>query len=327
MNKVLVTGGSGFIGTNLVSFLSQKGYRVLNLDIVEPKKSEHYPFWERVDIREAVPLTEAFTKFQPQFVIHLAARTDLNGKSINDYDSNTIGVTNLLSALEKVKMVERVIFASSMYVCKPGYVPKSFEDYHPHTLYGESKVRTEKLIKDRDPNGYTWCIIRPTSIWGPWFGEPYRDFFKIVLSRRYFHLGTRACTKTYGYVENTIDQISALLNEKKVEINRNVYYLGDYTPYNISEWADEIAGERKIKIYRIPFFFFKMLAIIGDFLKTLGFKFPITSFRLKNMMTNNIQDLEPIKKIAPDLKFNRQKGITNTLAWMFDSDYRNGTNF
>ena len=64
----------------------------------------------------------------------------------------------MLDVLELIPNLKRVIFASSMYVCIPGYMPKSFEDYAPHTLYGESKVETEKRIKEKNPK-YTWSII------------------------------------------------------------------------------------------------------------------------------------------------------------------------
>ena len=177
--KILITGGSGFIGTNLIETLRKTDADILSIDMVEPKLKEHRTVWKQVDIREKDALMMIVKDFQPEYVIHLAARTDLNGKTLQDYNANMQGVTNLLDALEQVKDLKRVVFASSMYVCEPGYMPKDFEDYAPHTLYGESKVETEKRIKERNPE-YTWSIIRPTSIWGPWFGEPYNKFFHIV---------------------------------------------------------------------------------------------------------------------------------------------------
>lgn len=80
-------------------------------------------------------------------MIHLAARTDLRGVTLQDYDANMSGVSNVLAAINEAGSVQRAIFASSMYVCEPGYMPKDFEDYAPHTLYGESKVETEKELK------------------------------------------------------------------------------------------------------------------------------------------------------------------------------------
>lgn len=316
MNRIVVIGGSGFIGTNLFHhLLKEKEYTLLNIDIHQPKIGGHKHLWKQVDICDANLLKKTIQEFRPDYVIHLAARTDLRGNELKDYDANIVGVSNLLDALEEIPNLKRAVFASSMYVCEPGYMPKDFDDYAPHTLYGESKVETEKIIKERNPH-YTWSIIRPTSIWGPWFGEPYDKFFRIVLNRMYFHMGKRACKKTYGYIDNAIYQIMSILQAPEEKVMRRVFYLGDYEPYDITEWADEIAECAGIKIPNIPYFLFVMTGWFGDFLKLFGISFPMTSFRLKNMTTNNVHDLEPIKELAPNLPTSRQEGNVKTINWI-----------
>ncbi|WP_291602644.1 NAD(P)-dependent oxidoreductase [Bacteroides sp.] len=316
MEKILITGGSGFIGTNLIAYLLIKNtYCLLNLDREMPKITEHQSIWKQVDLCDKDALKKIVIDFSPEYVIHLAARTDLRGKELKDYDTNMLGVSNLLDVLELIPNLKRVIFASSMYVCIPGYMPKSFEDYAPHTLYGESKVETEKRIKTKNPK-YTWSIIRPTSIWGPWFGEPYDKFFRIVLNRMYFHMGKRACEKTYGYIDNAIYQILSILKAPKEKVMRKVFYLGDYEAYDITEWANEIATCIGIKIPRIPYFLFVLAGWLGDILKLFGITFPMTSFRLKNMTTDNVHNLELIREIAPELPTSRQEGNKKTIEWI-----------
>lgn len=315
-NKILITGGSGFIGTNLIEhLLKQNKYTLLSIDKEQPKIEGHRNIWKHVDICEKELLKQTVADFQPDYVIHLAARTDLRGKEVRDYAANMEGVSNLLYALEEVPNLKRAVFASSMYVCEPGYMPKDFEDYAPHTLYGESKVETEKRIKERNPK-YTWSIIRPTSIWGPWFGDPYDKFFRIVLNKMYFHMGKRACKKTYGYIDNAIYQIMSILQAPEEIVMRKVFYLGDYEPYDITEWADEIAKCAGVKIPHIPYSLFVMAGWFGDFMKLLGITFPMTSFRLKNMTTNNIHNLNPIKELAPNLPTSRQDGNKYTIDWI-----------
>jgi len=204
-------------------------------------------------------------------------------------------------------------------------MPKDFEDYAPHTLYGESKVETERIIKSTNPS-YTWSIIRPTSIWGPWFGEPYNRFFHIVLKHMYFHMGKRACKKTYGYVDNAIYQIMSILNADEEKVNRKVFYIGDYEPYDITEWANEIARHAGIRIPNIPYFCFKLAGWFGDFLKLWGISFPMTSFRLHNMTTDNVHNLKPIKEIAPDLPVGREEGTIKTLEWINKYECRKSFN-
>ena len=316
MEKILITGGAGFIGTNVVEFFKkQQKYTVLSLDVKAPKIHAQKAIWKQVDLCDKEALIATVRAFAPDYVIHLGARTDLKGTCVEDYNANTDGVANLLEALDGVPNLKRAVFTSSMLVCRVGYHPKDDNDYAPSTFYGESKVKTEELVKNHKTH-YTWSLIRPTSIWGPWFGVPYANFFKMVLSHTYFNLGNRACCKTYGYIDNAVYQINSLLTAEAEKVDRGVFYIGDYEPYNISEWAKEIGKEAHIYIPTIPFFLFQIGALVGDVLKFMHIPFPLTSFRLKNMTTDNVMDTAPIQKIAPNLPVNRKEGNKHTIAWL-----------
>lgn len=318
MVKILVTGGSGFIGTNLTEKFIFDGFEILNIDRAEPKKKDLYKYWKEVDINCFDILKQSVEDFQPDYIVHLAARTDLDGENLEDYNTNVLGVENLLKVAEELKFLKKIIITSSMLVCHGGYYPKDQFDYAPTTIYGESKVMTEKIVWKNKPT-CDWSIIRPTSIWGPWFGIPYKNFFDMIISKKYFHIGNKGCTKTYGYVGNAIYQIERILfTETKNELNK-VFFIGDNPATNIESWANEIAAELGFKIRKMPFSLIKMSALFGDFLKSIGFHFPMNSFRLHNMTTNNIVDLKDTYKIATILPYRRKEGVKLTLMWMFDN--------
>lgn len=312
--KILITGASGFIGTNVLDYYLC-AHNVLNLDVREPQNKKHFPYWQKVDITDDESTSDAITKFDPDYIIHLAARTDLDGKDLMAYDANMLGVRNVLSAADKCTHLRKILITSSMLVCRSGYIPKGQKDYCPTTWYGKSKVETEKITWSNPPR-CDWAILRPTSMWGPWFDMPYRRFFEMVKARIYFHVGHCSCTKTYGYVENAVYQIDKILMNDTLDESNKVFYLGDQPPVFIEEWANQIANEFGYKIMRLPYCLVKCAGWIGDLLLSCGIHFPMTSFRLKNMTTDNIINLDNTYQIAPYPPINRLTGIKRTLEWM-----------
>ena len=303
-----------------MQYYLDKGYNVLNIDKVQPKTQNHNKIFRQTDINDEKEMEALFVDFDPDYIVHLAARTDLDGKTVDDYSANTIGVKNVLEAAYSCPNLKKILITSSMLVCHTGYYPKDQFDYAPTTMYGESKVKTEEIVWANKPK-CDWSILRPTSIWGPWFGVPYRNFFDMVKAKRYFHIGQNSCTKTYGYVGNAVYQINELLmNDTRDERNK-VFYIGDEPPIFIEEWANEIAAELGFKIPRMPFPLLRCAGWFGDFLKLFGIHFPMTSFRLKNMTTDNIINLKNTYTIAPNPPYSRLDGVRETLKWMNSVDF------
>ena len=159
--RTLVTGGSGFIGTNLVGSLLADGWPVLSIDIAPPKVVGHRDVWRQLDILDKDGLAKAVAGWRPELVIHLAARTDLDEhRDLGGYATNIDGVANLISAVRAAGSVDRSIFASSRLVFDIGYEPASETDYHASTLYGQSKARGEELVRKASDGVGSWKIGR-----------------------------------------------------------------------------------------------------------------------------------------------------------------------
>jgi len=317
--KVFVTGGSGFIGTNLIEFLLDKGIEVLNFDIKVPRNKTHNEYWIEGDILDFTALKVSVENYDPDYIVHLAARTDLDGATVDDYPANIEGVSNVIDSLQVSKSLKRVLFASSRLVCKIGYQPESEDDYKPTTAYGESKVLGEKIVRDRARDiPCPWMIFRPTSIWGPWFDVPYKDFFMMILNGRYVHPSGKRIRKSFGYVGNSVFMIDKFLACDANFIHGKTLYLTDYPELEVKEWASLIATKSGNKPPRdVPYFILKLAAVCGDGLKVCGWKNPpLTSFRLENLLTEMLHDTKEVKGICGKLPFNLETGVDATLEWI-----------
>ena len=317
--RVLITGGSGFIGTNLVERFIARGDIVLNLDISTPRNPAHLHLWKFGDLLDFKDFSYHVRNFMPEVVFHMAARTDLDGKTLADYSVNTDGVENLTRILELVPSVRRVIFASSRLVCKIGYSPINEIDYCPTTPYGESKVLGELIVRDFiTRSSISSTIVRPTSIWGPWFSIPYKNFFISVANGRYFHPGNLNVLKSFGYIGNTVHQLECLLNSEDAAENGKTIYLADYPPIDVRNMANAIRAKLDLPPVRSAnLYILRFLAKIGDGLKFMGISnFPLTSFRLDNLITQMTYDLNPLASIAGELPYTMEEGVGLTLSWL-----------
>ena len=318
VERVLITGGSGFIGTNLVEHFSRMDADVMNVDIVPPRNPEHGNRWLRLDIRDGAALTQAISKFAPHYVFHFAARADLVGKSAEYYDANTQGVANVVEAAAATPGVRRVIFASSLMVCRLGYRPADEQDYAPNTVYGESKVVGERIVRDRAADRFPWIIVRPTSIWGPWFDVPYRSFFDAVRQGWYLHPRNVAVSRSYGFVLNSVYQLERLMRAEERAVRGRVFYVGDYEPIELGAWAEEIQkafGAPQVR--RVPLALLQAAARVGDILRLGGMRDPpLTSFRLRNLTTEAVYDMTELHRVCGDTPYRPDQGVKITVDWM-----------
>ena len=236
--KILITGGSGFIGTNAIEIFSREGDVILNYSLHEPLNPEQKKYWRAGDIVDLATTRDVFREFQPERVLHLAARAecDENTTLEEGYRVNIEGTRNVLDAIRSTPSVQRAIITSSQFVCAPGRLPKNDTDYFPETIYGESKVITEKLTREANLL-CCWTIIRPTNIWGPWHMRYRREFWHVVERGLYVHPGRQPVIRCYGYVKNVVHQIQKIFAAKRELVSGKTIYLGD-RPMNLYDWTN-----------------------------------------------------------------------------------------
>ena len=316
MKKIIITGGSGFIGTNMQQYYLDQGHKILNIDLVRPLNKIHNSIWTKCDINNIDHLIEVFNNFQPTHVMHLAAGTGMNVSDIGHFRTNYDGVRNIIDACNEINSVQKVIFTSSLLVCERDYKPLHDEDYKPDCLYGESKVMSEKIVRSSDLNA-KWSIVRPTAVWGPWFRSSYTTFFNLIKKGYYINPSMNRLQKPATFVGNTVYMMDKILSSEST--SNDVYYLADYPEYSVQEWAEEIAkGFNRRSPYSFPESFVRGLAKIGDLLILLNLYNdpPLTTFRLNNIISGVKYDTEKTSSVVGTLPFSLKDGVRDTINWM-----------
>lgn len=152
MNKILVTGGSGYIGSVVTKRLLERGYDVTVFDNLERGHRCNVDVAAELivgDLRNSGEIREAMRKVRPEAVLHFAAYA-LVGESMANpmmyFENNVKGGMNLLSAMEEVGC-KRIIFSSSCatYGVPPSLPIEEAMQQKPTNPYGHSKLMFEQM--------------------------------------------------------------------------------------------------------------------------------------------------------------------------------------
>ena len=173
--KILITGGSGFVGTNIIHKLPKDIYEIFSLDIEEPKINFKNVNYLNADIRSS-RLGGLIKNIDTKIILHLAAQSSVAISSkdpLLDNDVNLNGSLNLYLNSTKYNVEQFISFSTggAIYGEELGKKFKENDTTKPLSPYGISKLNFENYLNYFSTIKKFNCkttILRPSNIYGPW---------------------------------------------------------------------------------------------------------------------------------------------------------------
>jgi len=224
--KVLVTGGAGFIGSEVVKQLCEMKAKVTVLDNFSSGKRNYIEGLDHIEIIEADICDEGKVSKavkDQEFIIHLAALPfipDSYNFPQNFFQVNTIGTVNVIWKSIQSESVERLVHISTSEVYGTArYVP--MDENHPtlpHSTYAVSKLAADRAVftmhKEHD---FPAVIIRPFNSFGPNITQPYiipEVILQLLNENSTLHLGNVESSRDFTFVSDTARGMILALSEK-----------------------------------------------------------------------------------------------------------------
>ena len=312
--KILVIGGSGFVGSLLLKNLSN--HNVSNLD------KRPSPFFNNIseigNILNKEKLNISLKNVET--VVLLAAEHKDNVSPVSlYYDVNVNGTKNVLDAMD-LNGVKNLIFTSSVAVYGLNKKsPNEISDPDPFNHYGHSKLKAENLIREwyNNDKNKSVTIIRPTVIFGERNRGNVYNLLAQIKSGRFLMIGKGKNKKSMAYVENVVAFIKDRLLARKIGLETYNYVdKPDFTMNELTSLVQKIVGIKIIGI-KIPYVIGLIFGYFFDiFSFLLNRKFSISAVRVKKFCATTQFDATKISHIFKP-PFTLEKGLERTLNYEF----------
>ena len=268
MKKIVVTGGSGFIGSNLIKFLLKKKYFVINIDSLKYSanpyntknlnKNKNYVFF-KLDLNNKNKIVKILKKYKPEGIFNLAAETHVDRSIDNPYNfihSNILGTYNLLESILRYKKKIKLVHISTDEVYGDVLVGRSDEEYpyKPSSPYSSSKASADHLVRayirtykipaiisnccnNYGPNQFPEKLI-PKLIFNIINNKPLPIYGKGKNSREWMHVQDHCEALLMIYIKGKIGEsynIGSGVNIKNIDIAKKLLRIAKNKSSMISE--------------------------------------------------------------------------------------------
>jgi nucleoside-diphosphate-sugar epimerase len=264
-HTVLVTGGSGFIGTYLLRRLAERGDAVINFDVRPAGPAAKWwlgPVAVHIQfvhggVDDLSSVIAAIKQHQPDTIIHIAAIVDLAVLSQRHSLAMQVNLGGTLNVLEAARLfgVRRVVYFSSIAVL-PGLVYEPVDVNHPvllategpgESFYGAGKVASEAFCwAYREEFGLDFIALRPSAVYG--FGQGFPIFIKPMVENSVRGLPThfetgREFPRDYTHVDDVAQLAVRAVDIPPEEVEDRVFFAATGQPLvTAGEVAEIVKG-------------------------------------------------------------------------------------
>lgn len=256
--KILVAGGAGFIGSNLIDALLAKGHSIVCIDnffIGTKENIRHlhgkpgFTFYEE-DLADLETLKSIFEKERPDYVCHMAANSDIQASANNPQVEYKNTYTTTFNILECMRLydIKNLFFCSTSAVYGDALgkeVHENFAPLMPISYYGACKLGSEALISAYSyMNHFRSLVFRFPNVIGPRLTHGVIYDFIRKLRRDPEHLeilGDGRQCKPYLHVSDLVDCILRFMDD--VPEGVTLYNVGDHTQSTVSDIATIVCRE------------------------------------------------------------------------------------
>ncbi|MFY0651222.1 MAG: NAD(P)-dependent oxidoreductase [Cyclobacteriaceae bacterium] len=284
--RYLITGGSGFVGTHLISQLLNEDNesQILNIDLVQSNIKDKRVQTIIADIRnlDLIKLVDAHE--QIHVCIHLAALCKEPGFDWDEYfETNYAGTKNVLNLCSHLN-IKKVLFTSTMMVYRAGEERRNERSLtSPDTAYGISKLLAEKELQKwaAGMSERYYCTLRPSVVFGKYEKGNFTRLYYALKGNRFAFVGRKSTVKSCVYVKDLCNALIFFMENKKPR-TYNFAFIQDYSIGQIVLVFKEVFN---LKSYTpvIPIQILLPVARIFKIFDSIGIKNPIHPRRIQKL--------------------------------------------
>lgn len=320
--RVLVIGGSGFIGSRLIEVLIERGHEVTNFDLVASSSEEAMTVIG--DVRDAKALTAVAADHDA--IVHLAAEHRDDVSPASRYTEVNVDGSRAVIAAAEANGIDRIVFTSTVAVYG---LDKNNADEEstpePFNEYGRTKLEAEQLFRawaEADPER-SLTIVRPSVVFGEGNRGNVYNLARQVHARRFLMVGDGSNHKSMSYVGNIVEFLAGALEAPAGITLINYADKPDLSTRELLAVLRAAMGIKHGGALRLPLW----LGLAGGHAidgvaKVTRRNFPVSAIRIRKFVADTTVNTERLQATGYRPKHSLAEGIARTIEAEFPAAER-----